>query len=1077
MTPYNARPEHDHAFSSQIGLKDCRDIVENAPIGIFTSTPEGKFVAVNPAFAAMLGYASPQDLLESLTDIDAQLYADPADREEFHRLMHEHGQVVNYECRYRRRDGTVFWVSRNVRAERDEKGQVAYYQGFTTDISHRKHADDALREKTQRLNSITENMFDMVSITDLKGNFKYLGPSHAILGYDLDDLIGRNIMDFVHPDDYQDTADAFADFLACEEDGRKAEYRYRRIDGEYLWFETVGKFLLDHAGKPKEILFSTRDFTARKHTEEKLRRSEQRLSAINACLLGLGPEFAANIEKLTSLCGELLGADCALYNRLEGGMLCSRGQWQTPPDFDPQDSPHGHICSDVIHKGSDSPVVVRNLQHTSYADTDPNVRKYRLKTYMGQAVRLGQEYVGSLCVVFKTDTIPCEDDQQVLSLIGSALGAEEKRRQAEDVLLESERRFRQIYQHIRTGIAQISLDFIIEKANPAYCQMLGYTEDELRGKDLRQITHPENLEENITKQKQLARGEIDHYQMEKAFLHKQGHTIYGILDANLIRDADGNPSYFLGSVLDITERKHAEQSLMEQEAFIQSTLDNLPVGVAINSVDPEVHFTYMNDNFVRFYRTTRKDLAPPNDFWEVVYPDPHFREHIKQKVMQDCAGGDPAQMYWEDVPIFRQGQAPFYITAQNIPLPDQSLMVSTVWDVTDRKLTEDALWEAKQQAEAANQAKSNFLANMSHEIRTPINGIMGMMQLLQTTSLDEEQEKYVNMSISSANRLTRLLSDILDLSKIEAGHMEIRENKLDLQEICDSVNELFVAKVKEKGIDLQCSCHPSLSPRILGDKARIQQILFNLVGNALKFTEQGTVNVDCSVVHQGLERHRVLISVSDTGIGMSDDQITHLFKPFVQADNSLTQRHQGAGLGLSIVHRLVTLMQGNISVDNWLGEGTTFYVSLPIHSFVHSEPEQTQDQLLHTKGKQSVRILLAEDDASNQLAEKILLEKAGHEVTLAQNGQQALYLLEAQDFDCILMDIHMPVMDGVQTTQAIRAAYHLGPKRSIPIIAVTAYAMDGDRETFLEAGMDDYVAKPLHIEDMERILQKCCGYR
>lgn len=658
-----------------------------------------------------------------------------------------------------------------------------------------------------------------------------------------------------------------------------------------------------------------------------------------------------------------------------------------------------------------------------------------------------------------------------------------RRRRTEEALRESEEKYRRLFETMSQGVIYQAADGTIISANPAAERILGLSFDQMRGK-----TSMDPRWKMIREDGSGVQGS-DHPAMialrtgktvgpvTRGIFHpdKNAHIWLSITAIPLFESEEAKPFQAYATFEDITERKQALEALQERETFIKSTLDNLPVGVAINSVDSEVEFTYMNDNFVSFYRTTREELAGKN-FWEAVYHDPELREMIKQKVLADCAEGDPSRMFWKDIPVFRPGQDPCYITAKNIPLPHSSLMVSTVWDVTDRKLAEDALKAAKEQAEASSQAKSEFLANMSHELRTPFNGIMGMMQLLQTTDLDQEQQEYVHAAIQSSERFTRLLSDILEMSCIEAGKLTIHPSEFSPGELVESFSCLFAAEARKKGLFLDFSIDPLVPGQVMGDASRVKQILFTLLGNALKFTEQGGVQVHLSSLSAAKGGHvRIKFSVSDTGIGIPDEKLRDMFNPFVQIDGSCTRRYQGAGLGLSLVKNLVEVMNGNISVESMVGQGTTMHVVLPFDLPEENHFDTACKAASRIKSKKHLDILLAEDDPLNQFFMKVMLEKMGHNVVLADNGQEAVGLIQEQDFDCILMDIQMPVMTGVQATRAIRESSDMGAKKDIPIIAVTAHTHPGDREKFLEAGMDDYIGKPVKHEDFQRVLDSFFG--
>jgi len=373
-------------------------------------------------------------------------------------------------------------------------------------------------------------------------------------------------------------------------------------------------------------------------------------------------------------------------------------------------------------------------------------------------------------------------------------------------------------------------------------------------------------------------------------------------------------------------------------------------------------------------------------------------------------------------------------------------------------------------AQEASKSKSAFLANMSHEIRTPMNGVIGMLQLLSETRLSQEQQGYVASTVYSANALLTLINDILDFSKIEAGKLEIEIIDFDIKDMMDAVIDTLAPKAFEKGLELFYLIEKNVPMLLSGDPARIRQILLNLIGNAIKFTEKGKIFIKIQLEKETTTDCILLFEVKDTGLGIPTDKTSKLFHLFTQVDASTTRKFGGTGLGLAISKQLTELMGGNIGVTSKPDEGSVFWFTVKLEKQEFTHADDKVNQIAPDKEKPleiypHLKILIAEDNIINQKVVSIMLKKMGHSITIADDGLKALQLYKQGSFDLILMDIQMPVMDGEEATRKIRRFEKKG-KTHIPIIALTANAMKGDKERFIESGMDNYVTKPIKKEKL-----------
>jgi PAS domain S-box-containing protein len=645
------------------------------------------------------------------------------------------------------------------------------------------------------------------------------------------------------------------------------------------------------------------------------------------------------------------------------------------------------------------------------------------------------------------------DNGKLVGVLGVARDITERKRIA-DRLKESEVRFKALHNASFGGIAIHDKGLILD-TNLGLSEISGYSVDELIGMDgllLIAESSRKQVMDNI-----LAGYEKPY---EVMGLRRNGEEYPLRLEARNIPYK--GRAVRVVEFRDITERRRAEAELRDSEQRHRVIIENSPLGMIRFSEQGII--LDCNDRFVEMMGSSREALLGFNTLRQ---SGPDMRRALGVAI-----NGSPSS--YEDYYTSVTGNKETFLHVQFNPVnPGQSPteVIATLEDFSQRKQAQDALERAKEQAEAYSRSKTEFLTNMSHEIRTPLNGIMGMLQLIQASGTTPEQAEYTDAALQSSRRLMNLLSDILDLSRVEAGKLVMREVPFDLVETCEQVCDLFKLTATQTGVRLDCRLGDGVPREVFGDSVRLQQVLTNLLGNAFKFTTQGSVTLSAHRLADDRDgRYRLLFTVADTGMGIPDDKVDTLFDAFTQVSQGYTRQHQGAGLGLSICRNLVSLMGGSMAIDSEEGRGTTLYVSIPLGRGEPQERQMPEPETLPEQRIDGLSVLMAEDERVNSLVMQRVLEKEGHKVVSVENGRELLETLRAGTFDVVLMDIQMPVMDGVETSLAIRAGRAGKENASIPIVAVTAYAMVGDREKFLEAGMDGYLVKPIEVDKLQRIL-------
>jgi signal transduction histidine kinase/ActR/RegA family two-component response regulator len=572
------------------------------------------------------------------------------------------------------------------------------------------------------------------------------------------------------------------------------------------------------------------------------------------------------------------------------------------------------------------------------------------------------------------------------------------------------------------------------------------------------------------------------YDIELSIITAKGKTKYVRSFGDTKKDLDGKVICVYGAFQDISETK-GTQKLLEQA---QEIVDNIQIGLHLYKLedlddDSTLRLIFANPASEEITELKLDDIIGKTI--DEAFPDlralnipQRYADIVREKTVKSFE-----DIYYEDSQL---PKAAYSVKA--FSLPDNCVCVAFE-DITLRKKTEIEIIKAKEQAETSNIAKSQFLANMSHEIRTPMNGIMGFLDLLLNyTSLSEEQTDFVKEAKNASDNLLQLINDILDISKIEADKMKIENISFNLGATVESSVSLFVPKINEKNLEIHILIKPNVPEKVIGDPAKLRQILNNLISNAVKFTHDGEITINIETVSCNLNNKvKIKFEIKDTGIGIATDSISRIFDPFTQADGTTTRKYGGTGLGLAIVKKLITLMEGEISVESNVNRGTTF-------SFyaIFDKVEDISDKKApwmekdssnripiitkYTEKEKQIalksRILLVEDNDINIKVITSMLESKDFICEIACNGIEALEAYLKKDFDIVLMDCQLPIMDGYEATQKIRITE--GNKKHTPIIAITANAMSGDMEKCISAGMDEYISKPINYNLLFEIIEK-----
>lgn len=956
---------------------------------------------------------------------------------ELREVMEGDALFFNSEYRIRHRDGHYVWVWDRGRVERDGLGQILRVVGNTVEITDRMHTLEALQASEARFRTIVEASPIGILHGDVSGNIKLANQTFLdMIGYSAEEVAAGEVRwtDITPPEwlpvDETHIAEAIERGVCTP-----YEKEYFRKDGSRI--PIVVGYALFGENYQDSVAFIL-DMTEQKRIAQALKEQEFQFQTM-----------ADHIPQLAWM------ADAT------GHIFWYNQRWYdfTGTSFEEMEG----WGWEKVHDPAELPGVIQSWK-AALLSGEPWEHIFPLRGKDG-----GYRW-------FLSRAFPIRDEAgRIVRWFGTNTDVTEHR--ATEAAL---RRAQQIGR-----IASFVYDLKAGKADypPEYQALHGLppeytheTRDEWKAR-----VHPDDQERADRELSDAISGAAPFYDSEMRVIWPSDGSIHWIKSRGEVeRDPrSGEPLNVLITQYDVTALREAEAQARASESRLRQAQDAAGIGIheydVVNDVvtwDARINDMWGIPHDMKVTYDVFKAGVHPDD-WEQVDAavaralDPHG-EGIYAAEYRVISRSDGLTRH-----VSATGQVTF---AGGRPVR----LIGTVRDVTAEREAEAALREAKEQAEAANIAKSEFLANMSHEIRTPMNAIVGLTNLLDNPRLKPEQMKnFIETLKVSSRQLMELINDLLDLSKIESEQLKLESIPFRMKDLAEEVARIHAIKALEKGLSLNAHCHCPEALQALGDPLRVKQVLMNLTGNAVKFTEKGSVSLEINALPADQGHTLYMIQIRDTGVGIRDDMRDSIFGKFTQADSSITRKFGGTGLGLSITKKLVSAMGGEISLESVYGEGSVFSVrlTLPDYGSPSAGPFLRQDS--HTpaqKGaKEGHRILLVEDYPANVLVATSLLHEFGYEYDVASNGEEGLRMLQkGERYALVLMDVQMPVMDGFEATRQLRSWEAASGKARVPVIGMTAHALVGDREKCFDAGMDDYIAKPFQPEELQSKLSWFC---